>query len=250
MRDLFKSNEAEQKSIHPWAYPGVAETAVLIQTTQDPNLPTALRVIDVCLKHYDVTQEEFDARSRLQRIVKVRRAAGFILFHFCGWSFVKVAKFLERDRTNMMHHTRQLEARMSVYKADRDDMYSLMGELEIINTSSTGNDWYYSWAHEQLKQPETYSNILHKDAADALKEIVAFTHKDGRKDKNAKSRLMRNQLVTTENNKLTTVGEFHRIMMKKKAQGEVVDQYVTDVSKAFKRKSKFVEHVINPYEKY
>ena len=246
MNEFLKSNNP----VTYWAYPGIAETEVLIQTAQNPALPTANRVIEACLEHFEVTQEEFESRSRLQKIVRVRRSAGFILFHFCGWSFVKVAKFLDRDRTNMMHHVRQLEARMSVYKEERDQIYKLLCDLELINTSSSGSDWFYSWSHEQLKQPETYMNVIKKDAGDALKEIIAINHADGRKDKDPKNKLLRNQFLTGQNNRMTTVGTYHKLTKLVDDKKKDIDAYSAKVSEAFKRREKFAPKVVNEYDKY
>ena len=257
MKEFLMSHKAETANtpISYWAYPGIAETEVLIQTSRCPHIPTANRVIEVCCEHFDITLEEFWSQSRTKRIVVPRRFAGFLLFHFCGWSFVKLAKFVKKDRTNMMHHVRQLEDQMSVYKEERDHMYQLLTKLEIINTSSSGSDWYYSWAHEQLKQPQTYLEIAKKDAADALKEIIAVMHADGRGVKDKKRKMMRNKFILEQKSKMTTIGDYKKLLISseildEKKKKERLEAFAKSMKETMGRKEKFDPKVINKYDKY
>ena len=248
----YISNMTKDNPISPWVYAGLAETQVLIQTTRSPHLPSPLVIVDVCCELGGITKAEFWSDSRLKKIIEPRRIAGFLLFHFCGWSFVKAAKFIQRDRTSVMHHTRQMEAWMTSSKEERDKVFRHLVELEIINTSSSGADWYYSWAHEQLKQPETYLEIAHKDAADALKEVIALNHRDGRKLKDAKVRLKRNSLFTQETNRMTTIAEYSRLAAYYESKKEADMSELTEtMDEAYTRKpAKFEVKKVNPYNKY
>lgn len=174
-----------------WAYPGMAVQKSMIQTSTTEHLPSPARVIDECLAEFGVTEEQFYSERRFKNIVRARRFAGHILFHFCGWSFVKLSKVLQKDRTNMMHHVRVLENEMEMYREERDWMYNILERLELIDLSSSGNDWYYAWVHNQLKDVETYTKIIKHDAAEALAEITAVTHADGRSDKDAENKIIR-----------------------------------------------------------
>jgi hypothetical protein len=247
---MYISDMFEKNPISPWVYPGLAETKVLIQTTRNPHIPSPHVVIDVCCELGGITLEEFWSDSRLKKIIEPRRIAGFLLFHFCGWSFVKAAKFVKRDRTSVMHHTRQLEAWMSVDKDERDKVFEHLVKLEIINTSSSGTDWYYAWAHEQLKQPETYLELAHKDCADALREIVELNHMDGRALKDKVKRAQRNSLLTMEMNKMNTIGDYARLMERYKNQKKGHKAIAEVMNAKYDRKEKFDVPVPNKYDKY
>ena len=238
---------AKDNPISPWVYPGIAETKVLIQTTRNPHIPSPHVVIDVCCELGGITLEEFWSDSRLKKIIEPRRIAGFLLFHFCGWSFVKAAKFVKRDRTSVMHHTRQLEAWMSVDKNERDKVFEHLVRLEIINTSSSGTDWYYAWAHEQLKQPETYLEVAHKDCADALKEIIALNHKDGRALKDKVLRQKRNSLLTHEINKMTTIGDYSKLLKTHESYRNT-EKFEEAMKERFNRKEKFDTPKLKQYD--
>ena len=236
--------------ISPWVYPGIAETQVLIQTTRNPHIPSPNVVIDVCCELGGITLEEFWSDSRLKKIIEPRRFAGFLLFHFCGWSFVKAAKFVKRDRTSVMHHTRQLEAWMSVDKEVRDQVFQHLVKLEIINTSSSGTDWYYSWAHEMLKQPDTYLEVAHKDCADALKEIIELNHMDGRALKDKKLRRQRASLLSHEVNKMTTIGDYAKMLKRFEGMKKDPNALADAMKEEFARKEKFHTPKVNEYAKY
>jgi len=163
----------------------------MIQTSTTEHLPSPARVIDECLAEFDVTEDEFYSERRYKKIVRARRYAGHILFHFCGWSFVKLSRVIQRDRTNMMHHVRVLEGELEMYRDERDWMYNILERLELIDLSSSGNDWYYAWVHNQLKSPDTYTKIIKHDAAEALAEITQVTHADGRIDRDEENKLVR-----------------------------------------------------------
>lgn len=192
----------------------MALTKTLVQTTQNPELPTANRVLSECLKQFDVNEDEFFGRSRLKKIVRARRFAGFILFHFCGWSFVKLSRFVERDRTNMMHHVRVLENELMCYREEREWMYAILERLEILDLSSSGNDWYHAWAHNQMKDVDLYMNLLKLDAADALRDIVKVTHASGRHDRNPANKEIREG---NTQRRMETVGGW--MALKRRADG-------------------------------
>lgn len=246
----FISEMAKKAPISPWVYPGIAETQVLIQTTRSPHIPSPNVVIDVACEMGGITLEEFWSDSRLKKIIEPRRIAGFILFHFCGWSFVKIAKFVKRDRTSVMHHTRQMEAWLSVDKGERDKIFNHLVALEIINTSSSGTDWYYAWAHEQLKQPETYLEVAHKDCADALKEVIELNHMDGRALKDKAKRYERARLLNYEMNKMTTVGDYAKLMKRYEGMQKDADALSEVMKEKFNRKEKFYTPKVNQYNKY
>lgn len=213
-------------NISYWCYPGMAVTKALVQTAQNPELPTATRVLNECLREFDVNEEEFYGRSRIKKIVRARRFAGFILFHFCGWSFVKLSKFVERDRTNMMHHVRVLEKELLVYREERDWLYSILERLDILDLSSSGNDWYHAWAHNQMKDVDLYLNLLKLDAADALRDIIKVTHADGRYDKNPANKEIREG---NTQRRMETVGGW--MSLKRRANGVAasnVEDYVLE----------------------
>ena len=223
----------------------MAVTKALVQTSQSVTLPSANRVIDECLAEFGVSEEEFYGRSRIKRIVIARRYAGFILFHFCGWSFVKLSKFVNRDRTNMMHHVRVLRTELTAYRDARDSVYNILERLDLIDTSSSGNDWYYAWVHNQLKDVELYHNIIKHDAADALADIMTVTHADGRIDRNPE-------------NKLTREGHYHRMhtvagytaLITRMKMTEDGKRAVEDYIKNERRINKFDDKTDNPYNNY
>lgn len=178
-------------SISYWTYPGMAVQKSMLQTSTTEHLPSPARVLEEVFDEFEVTEEEFFSDRRYKKIVRARRFAGHILFHFCGWSFVKLSKVIRRDRTNMMHHVRVLEGEMKVYRKERDWMYNILERLELIDLSSSGNDWYYAWVHDQLKDPETYTKLIKLDAADALADITKVTHADGRIDQSKANKIVR-----------------------------------------------------------
>ncbi len=163
----------------------------MLQTSTTEHLPSPARVLEEVFDEFEVTEEEFFSDRRYKKIVRARRFAGHILFHFCGWSFVKLSKVIRRDRTNMMHHVRVLEGEMKVYREERDWMYNILERLELIDLSSSGNDWYYAWVHDQLKDPDTYTKLIKLDAADALADITKVTHADGRIDQSKANKIVR-----------------------------------------------------------
>ena len=227
-----------------WAYPGMAVSKALVQTAQSPKLPSANRVIEECCKMFDVSDEEFNGRSRIKKIVLARRYSGFILFHFCGWSYVKLAAFVQRDRTNMMHHVRQLTVDLKVYAEDRDTLFNILETLEMTDTSSSGNNWYYAWVHEQIKKGE-YLRIIKHDAADALREIVTITHADGRLDFDPRNKDKREGNLR----RMQTVGGYMATMRAiggSKRLQEEIQAYVSSVSS----KDKFDGKINNPYKDY
>jgi len=216
----------ETKQISYWCYPGMAVTKALVQTAQNPELPTATRVLSECLREFDVSEEEFYGRSRIKKIVRARRFAGFILFHFCGWSFVKLSKFVERDRTNMMHHVRVLEKELYVYREEREWLYNILERLDILDLSSSGNDWYHAWAHNQMKDKDLYLNLIKLDAADALRDIIKVTHADGRYDKNPANKEIREG---NTQRRMETVGGW--MSLKRRADGvssKEIEDYVLE----------------------
>lgn len=172
----FKSNTP----ISYWAFPGMATTESAIQSSGNYLLPSPIRVIHECMAKFDVTEEEFWGTRRIQRIVNARKYSSFIMFHFCGWSFVRLAKFFTKDRTTLMHHVHSLEGSMEMYPEERAIVYELLEQMHMINTSSSGSTWFKTWVDEQLKSIDTYHKILKMDTVDALNEIIAITHKDGR----------------------------------------------------------------------
>lgn len=178
-------------TINYWAYPGMAVQKSMIQTSTTEYLPSPSRVLAECMAEFDVTEKEFFSNSRKAKIVRARRYAGHILFHFCGWSFVKLSAVIQRDRTNMMHHVRVLEGSLEMYRQERDWMYNILERLELIDLSSSGNDWYFAWVHNQLKSVDTYHKIIKHDAAEALAEITQVTHADGRIDRDEKNKIVR-----------------------------------------------------------
>lgn len=178
-------------SISYWTYPGMAVQKSMLQTSTTEHLPSPARVLEEVFDEFEVTEEEFFSDRRYKKIVRARRFAGHILFHFCGWSFVKLSKVIRRDRTNMMHHVRVLEGEMKVYREERDWMYNILERLELIDLSSSGNDWYYAWVHDQLKDPDTYTKLIKLDAADALADITKVTHADGRIDQSKANKIVR-----------------------------------------------------------
>jgi len=227
-----------------WTFPGMAVTKALVQTAQNPELPTATRVLAECLKEFNVSDDEFYGRSRLKKIVRARRFAGFILFHFCGWSFVKLSKFVERDRTNMMHHVRVLENELMCYREEREWLYNILERLDILDLSSSGNDWYHAWAHNQMKDVDLYLNLVKLDAADALKEIMKVTHADGRKDLNPANKEVREG---NSQRRMETVGGW--MALKRRANGvscKSIEDYVLEE----KGTKKNFAPKINPYDKY
>jgi hypothetical protein len=230
-------------NIKYWCYPGMAVTKALVQTAQNPELPTATRVLSECLKEFSVEVDEFFGRSRLKKIVRARRYAGFILFHFCGWSFVKLAKFVERDRTNMMHHVRVLENELMCYREEREWMYNILERLDILDLSSSGNDWYHAWSHNQMKDVDLYHNLLKFDAADALRQITTITHGDGRYDKNPANKAIREG---NTQRRMETVGGW--IALKRRADG-VASKNVEDYVKEEQGTKHFAPKV-NKYDKY
>lgn len=222
----------------------MAVTKALVQIAQNPELPTATRVLAECLKEFDVADEEFYGRSRLKKIVRARRFAGFILFHFCGWSFVKLSKFVERDRTNMMHHVRVLENELMCYREEREWMYSILERLDILDLSSSGNDWYHAWAHNQMKDKDLYLNLIKLDAADALRDIVKVTHASGRNDRNPANKAIREG---NTQRRMETVGGW--MALRRRADGvasKEIEDYVYEEKYGHK---KFLP-TKNKYDKY
>jgi len=222
----------------------MAVTKALVQTAQNPELPTATRVLTECLKEFNVSDDEFYGRSRLKKIVRARRFAGFILFHFCGWSFVKLAKFVERDRTNMMHHVRVLENELMCYREEREWLYNILERLDILDLSSSGNDWYHAWAHNQMKEVDLYHNLLKLDAADALKEIMKVTHADGRVDLNPANKEVREG---NSQRRMETVGGW--MALRRRADG-IASKNIEDYVLEERGTKKNFEPKINPYDKY
>lgn len=228
-----------------WAYPGMAVQKSMLQTSTNEHLPSPVRVIDECLAEFGVTEEEFFSDRRYKKIVRARRYAGHILFHFCGWSFVKLAKVIQRDRTNMMHHVRVLEKELSVYREERDWMYNILERLELIDLSSSGNDWYYAWVHNQLKATGTYTKIIKNDAADALADITQVTHADGRIDKDKKNKITREGEFVLR--AVETVGSVKDLARRKGALSKLPQ--VVNYAKTAKPQS-FEVKKINIYNKY
>lgn len=227
-----------------WCYPGMAVTKALVQTAQNPELPTATRVLNECLREFDVSEEEFYGRSRIKKIVRARRFASFIMFHFCGWSFVKLSKFVERDRTNMMHHVRVLEKELYVYREEREWLYNILERLDILDLTSSGNDWYHAWAHNQMKDVNLYINLLKYDAADALRQITTITHASGRVDKNPANKAIREG---NTQRRMETVGGW--MALKRRADGvasKKIEDYVYEEKFGHK---KFLP-TKNKYDKY
>ena len=232
-------------SISYWAYPGMAVQKSMIQTSQTETLPSPARVIDECLAEFGVTEEEFYSDRRYKKIVRARRYAGHILFHFCGWSFVKLSKVIQRDRTNMMHHVRVLEGELEMYREERDWMYNILERLELIDLSSSGNDWYYAWVHEQLKSTGTYTKVIKHDAAEALAEITKVTHADGRIDKSKENKLVREGTFVLR--AVETVGSVKNLERRKRVLNN------NDTLKAYAQNAepqKFEVKKINVYNKY
>lgn len=163
-----------------WAFPGMAETKSVIQSTGSHLIPSPVRVFDECRKMFDVTEEEFEGKTRIQRVVNARRYASFVLFHFCGWNFVRMSKLIHRDRTSLMHHVKQLEGLMEMYADERNAVRQLLSQLGMLNEASSGSEWYDTWVDEQLKSSKTYLNILQKDTVDVLNEMIEITQADGR----------------------------------------------------------------------
>lgn len=222
----------------------MAVTKALVQTAQNPELPTATRVLAECLKEFNVSDDEFYGRSRLKKIVRARRFAGFILFHFCGWSFVKLSKFVERDRTNMMHHVRVLENELMCYREEREWLYNILERLDILDLSSSGNDWYHAWAHNQMKDVDLYHNLIKLDAADALKEIMKITHADGRVDLNPANKEVREG---NSQRRMETVGGW--MSLKRRADG-IASKNIEDYVLEEKGTKQNFAPKINRYDKY
>lgn len=217
----------------------------MAQSSNSDKLPSPIRVIDECLKEFDVTEEEFYGRSRIKKIVRARRYAGHILFHFCGWSFVKLSKFVERDRTNMMHHVRVLEGELEMYREERDWMYNILERLELIDLSSSGNDWYYAWVHNQLKSADTYMKLIKHDAAEALAEITQVTHADGRVDQSAENKLVREGTFILR--AVETVGSVKNLERRKRvlSGNKLLQDYAQTAEP-----QKFEVKKVNVYNKY
>lgn len=216
--DLPRYNSNTMENVSYWAYPGMAVQKSMLQTSTTEHLPSPTRVLEETFAQFEVTEEEFFSDRRYKKIVRARRFAGHILFHFCGWSFVRLAKVIRRDRTNMMHHVRVLEREMEVYRDERDNMYSILERLELIDLSSSGNDWYYAWVHDQLKDPETYTKIIKLDAADALAEITKVTHADGRIDQNKANKIVREGAYVLR--AVDTVGSVKELNNRRKLLGQ------------------------------
>jgi len=233
------------ENVSYWAYPGMAVQKSMLQTSTTEHLPSPTRVIDEVLQQFDVTEEEFFSDRRYKKIVRARRFAGHILFHFCGWSFVKLAKVIQRDRTNMMHHVRVLEKEMEVYREERDNMYSILERLELVDLSSSGNDWYYAWVHDQLKDPETYTKIIKLDAADALAEITKVTHADGRIDQAKTNKIVREGTFVLR--AVETVGSMKELRRRKMYihKHDSLAEYAKTADP-----QKFEEKTINKYNEY
>jgi hypothetical protein len=172
--------DSNNTPISYWAFPGMAETKSVIQSTGSHLIPAPTRVIAECQRLFEVTEDEFWSKSRIQRIVYARRYAAFILFHFCGWNFVRMASLLKKDRTSLMHHVKQLRGLMENYTEERNNVRQLLSNLGMLNESSSGSDWYDTWVDEQLKSESTYLNILQKDTVEVLNEMIEITQADGR----------------------------------------------------------------------
>lgn len=214
----------DMENISYWVFPGIAETKSVIQSTGNHLLPSPQRVFDACCEHFQVTEEQFNSTSRLQKIVNARAFASTIIFHFCGWNFVRLAKLMGKDRTTLMHHVKKVRGQMEMYEDERQWMLAILGKLGLLNEASSGSDWYAAWADEQLKSPDTYMNILHKDTVEALNEMIEITQADGRGSnfrdhldggkKTAAMREARKLIPTDMMSRMSTVKDYGTMKMK------------------------------------
>ena len=118
--------------------------------------------------------------------------------------------------------------------------------LELIDLSSSGNDWYYAWVHNQMKDTDLYLNIIRNDAADALREITQITHADGRSDKDPAHKIIREG---ASQRRMETVGGWTKLMLTLDANVKArasVEKYVS----AEKTGTKFDLPKQNEYDKY
>jgi chromosomal replication initiation ATPase DnaA len=232
-------------SVSYWAYPGMAVQGSMLQHSGTAELPSPVRVIDECIKEFGITEEDFYGERRFKKIVQARRFAGHILFHFCGWSFVKLAVVVGKDRTNMMHHVRVLEQELKDYKEERDAMFAILERLELLDLSSSSNDWYFAWVHNQLKDVATYNKVIHNSAAEALAEIVAVTHADGRVDKSRANKIVREGRDLFQ--RVETIATYAK--RKKKIENFNSNKTLQDYASTAKTQ-KFEVKKINPYSSY
>lgn len=228
-----------------WAYPGMAVQKSMLQHSNSEHLPSPVRVIDECIAEFGITEEDFYGDRRFKKIVQTRRVAAHILFHFCGWSFVKLATIIGKDRTNLMHHVRLLEDELQGYKDERDHYFAILERLEMLDLSSSGNDWYFAWVHNQLKDVNTYHKIIKHTAADALSEIMAVTHADGRIDKNSANKIVREGRDLFQKVETVATAVKRRSKSAQFNSNKALQDYASTA-----KPQKFEVKRINPYAKY
>lgn len=245
------------ENISYWVFPGIAETKSVIQSTGNHLLPSPQRVFDECCSLFNVTEEQFNGKTRLQKVVNARAFASMILYHFCGWNFVRLSTLVGKDRTTLMHHVKKVRGLMENYEEERAWMLTLLSKLGLLNEASSGSDWYQEWADEQLKSPDTYLNILHKDTVEALNEIMEVNHADGRgvnvleyhgkHDRVEELREARKLIPSDMMSRMSTVADYANMKMRNNPD---MDKYRQLQSEKRGDTNKFTVKMVNKYDKF